>query len=129
MAYDGLGVSRDWHFDVQLLEEAKVGRSAEKFFLVAHDGSGRLEILELGLEAMDAACKHACTKKDKGGAKIFFEGHTGSSERHEICYGKLDALVGQEAPDKCESRVAVFTCDEATGILRRTERPDGTQCC
>lgn len=83
---------------------------------VSHGKNGSLELLAVGLEVLEAACKQACGKGGKGRGKIFIDEHVGKIKGHEIRHGSLQALLKQVAPDMSEDGTAVFVCGQANGI-------------
>lgn len=77
------------------------------------------------IEDMDAAWRLAWAKSDKGGAKLSAEKTFRKLRKHESCHGKLDALLGQFAPDSSRAGVVFFAFGEANssrgemGYLKR----------
>lgn len=62
--------------------------------LVTHGENCRIELVAVGFEAVDVACRQACAMGDKGRAKLFVEKDFSKKSRHEIRHGKGDALFG-----------------------------------
>lgn len=89
--------------------------------IITHGEDGRLELMAIDVEFMDAACKQTCAEGDKGGAKLFVEGYAGKLRENEICHRKLDVLFGSIAPDASDDGVAVFTCSNGNGKGGGTE--------
>lgn len=103
-----LGATWGRQFDVQHLRKLKVGGNGVAAHSVIYGQDGHVESTPIDVEFVNVACKQGCMKVDKGGAEIFVEENVDKVGGRETCHGKLNALLGQIAPDLSEVGVAVF---------------------
>lgn len=82
---------------------------------VTHGEDGRIENAAVGVEGVNAACKQACVKSDKVGAKAVVDTNVGKVGGHGVCHGKIDVFFGEVGPVASEGGVAIFTCRETNG--------------
>lgn len=62
---------------------------------------------------MNVVCKQPRARDNRVGEKPFAKENVGKVGGHKICYGILDALVGQVAPDASDGGVLLIISGEA----------------